>query len=83
MVGAMQTADGRWRVEVGGVGSVTWYRLIGPGVKRDLPSLRTVVVALAEAGVDMADLSETDASVVNEGADSSIAAVPSCGDLSN
>jgi hypothetical protein len=27
----METADQLWRVAVGGVGSVIWYRLIGNG----------------------------------------------------
>jgi hypothetical protein len=55
----METADGKWRVLVGGVGAVRWYRLIGPGVARNLPSMAALVEALAEHGVDLADLQET------------------------
>jgi hypothetical protein len=54
----MRTRDGRWRVEVGGVGSVVWYRLIGPGTRRALPSTQALVAALAALGVDLADLVE-------------------------
>jgi hypothetical protein len=56
--GVMQTRDGRWRVEVGGVGSIVWYRLIGPGVDRQVPSTQALVEALATVGVDLADLVE-------------------------
>lgn len=59
MVGAMETVDGRWRVEVGGVGSVTWYRLVGPGVARNLPSMEALVAAMAELDVELSDLRET------------------------
>jgi hypothetical protein len=56
---AMQTLDKRWRVEVGGLGtSVIWYRLIGPGVGRALPSTQALLDALAEAGIDLAELDE-------------------------
>ena len=58
--GCMQTRDGRWRVDVGGLSpTVVWYRLIGPGVERWLPSTKALMDALAEAGVDPADLDET------------------------
>jgi hypothetical protein len=57
-LGEMTTADGAWRVQVGGVGSVTWYRLVGPDVARNLPSLTALVEALARVGVDMAELAE-------------------------
>jgi hypothetical protein len=56
--GAMQTRDGRWRVLVGGVGSVVWYRLLGPGVDRALPSTAALFKALEAFGVDPADLVE-------------------------
>ncbi len=55
---AMETRDGRWRVEVGGVGSVVWYRLIGPEGPRALPSTDALLQALTTAGVDLADLVE-------------------------
>ena len=56
----MQTRDGRWRIEVGGVGSVVWYRLAGPGTTRALPSTQALLNALAEAGIDLADLVEVE-----------------------
>lgn len=61
MIGAMQTADGRWTVEVGGVGSVTWYRLVGPNYRRNLPNLTALMAAVAEVGIDMAELREVTA----------------------
>lgn len=57
----METADGRWRVEVGGVGAVTWYRLLGPDVARNLPSMDALLRAAGEHGVDLADLREVQA----------------------
>jgi hypothetical protein len=54
----MQTRDGRWRVEVGGVGSVVWYRLVGPGVNRALPSTEALIDALATVDVVLAELVE-------------------------
>jgi hypothetical protein len=59
--GAMQTTGGEWRVEVGGVGSIVWYRLIGRGVDRWLPSTTALVNALASVGVDLGDLVEAGA----------------------
>src|SRR5690348_13652630 len=56
--GVMQTRDGRWRVEVGGAGSIVWYRLSGPGVHRALPSTAALIDALAKVGVDLAELVE-------------------------
>jgi hypothetical protein len=58
----MQTSDGRWRVDVGGLGGVSnvrWYRLVGPDVNRNLPSMVALEQAAAECGVDLADLHET------------------------
>ena len=54
----METPDRRWRVEVGGVGSITWYRLIGNGSARNLPSLNSLAQALTYLDVDLADLAE-------------------------
>ena len=62
-LGSMRTSDGRWWVEVGGLSAtVVWYRLVGPGVDRRLPSTQALMDALAGAGVDLADLDETEAS---------------------
>ena len=64
VVGALESSDRRWRIEVGGVGSVTWYRLIGPdGDARNLPSLGALSAALAAAGLDMAELHEAEGAV--------------------
>jgi hypothetical protein len=55
----MRSRDGRWRVEVGGLGAdVVWYRLIGPGADRWLPSMAALERALAEAGVELGELRE-------------------------
>lgn len=55
--GTMQTRDGSWRVEVGGLSStIVWYRLIGPDVDRWLPSTPALMATLTDAGVDLADL---------------------------
>lgn len=56
----MQTSDGKWRVDVGGVGATKWYRLVGPGVKRNLPSLTALLAALDGLGVDLGYLQEVD-----------------------
>ena len=56
----MQTPDGAWRVEVGGVGSVVWYRLVGPGVSRAVPSVDKLTDVLREAGVDLGDFVEAE-----------------------
>ncbi|MGI5186131.1 hypothetical protein ACQEVZ_58775 [Dactylosporangium sp. CA-152071] len=58
LVGVMQTWDGRWRAEVGGVGSIVWYRLIGPNGTRALPSTCALLDSLNAAGVDLGDLAE-------------------------
>ncbi|MFC4039521.1 hypothetical protein ACFO1B_13905 [Dactylosporangium siamense] len=55
---AMQTPDGRWRVEVGGVGSIAWYTLVGPGVSRAVPSVDKLADVLLEVGVDLSDFIE-------------------------
>jgi hypothetical protein len=55
---AMQTPDGTWRVEVGGVGSIAWYTVIGPGVTKAVPSLAKLTDVLGEAGVDLSDFIE-------------------------
>jgi hypothetical protein len=57
---AMQTPDGTWRVEVGGVGSIAWYTVIGPGVTRAVPSVAKLADVLREAGVELGDFVEPD-----------------------
>lgn len=57
----MQTSDGKWRVDVGGVGATKWYRLVGPGVKRSLPSLGALTTALDQVGVGIGELREVQA----------------------
>jgi hypothetical protein len=64
----MQTPDGRWRVEVGGVGSVAWYRLVGPGVSRAVPSVAKLADVLLEVGVDLSDFVEAGAAASPEAA---------------
>lgn len=59
----METRDGAWRVEVGGVGATTWYTLIGPDVRRNLPSLTALMAAVEQAGVDLGELRETESAV--------------------
>lgn len=57
----MASGDGKWRVHVGGLGGVSkvqWYRLVGPGVDRTLPSMSALIRATADAGVDLAELRE-------------------------
>jgi len=60
-VGMMQTRDGRWRVQVGGVGSIVWYRLVGPEVERWLPGTSALIDVLTALGIDPADLIEVSA----------------------
>jgi hypothetical protein len=55
---AMQTPDGTWRVEVGGVGSIAWYTLIGPDVTRAVPSVDKLADVLREVGVELGDFVE-------------------------
>jgi hypothetical protein len=55
---AMAPADGRVRVEPGGVGCVVWYHLTAPGVDRWLPTVESLAKALAETGVELADLGD-------------------------
>lgn len=63
LIGAMQTRDRRWRVEVGGVGSIVWYRLIGADSARNLPSLGALARALTDVGIDLGDLHEVGSAV--------------------
>jgi hypothetical protein len=58
---AMQTPDGTWRVEVGGIGSIAWYTLIGPGVTRAVPSVDKLAAVLHEIGVELSDFVEPQA----------------------
>jgi hypothetical protein len=54
----MQTADGCWRVDVGGVGATKWYRLVGPNYSRNLPSTAALLAAVEQVGVDIGELRE-------------------------
>jgi hypothetical protein len=58
----MQTSDGVWCVDVGGVGAIRWYRLFGHDAARNLPSLAALIEA-TNAGVDMANLREVETRV--------------------
>jgi hypothetical protein len=63
LIGAMETSDRRWRVAVGGVGSIVWYRLIGADSARNLPSIGALARALADADIDLGDLHEVGSAV--------------------
>jgi bifunctional non-homologous end joining protein LigD len=54
--GAMQTPDGRWRVEVVRRGNSRWYRIRHGDDLLDWLSIETVERLLAEAGVDRSTL---------------------------
>ncbi len=56
--GALQTPDGRWRVEIIRRGRDRFYRLVNAGNVVDGLHIASVERLLAEAGVDMADLTE-------------------------
>jgi bifunctional non-homologous end joining protein LigD len=56
--GALQTVDGRWRVEVVQRGRTTFYRLVHGDNVVDGLVIATLQRLLHEAGVDMADLVE-------------------------
>jgi hypothetical protein len=55
---AMQTPDGSWRVEIVKRGQTQWYRIIHDDNILDWLSIAAVHRILAEAGIDLADLSE-------------------------
>jgi bifunctional non-homologous end joining protein LigD len=61
VVGAMQTADGRWRVEVVRRGPTTWYRIVHGDDVVDWLAIAGVERVLAGAGVRMDDLVPDDA----------------------
>jgi hypothetical protein len=54
----MQTPDGVWRVEAGGAGAASWYRILHDGTVRDWLTLSDVERVLAHAGIDLSDLHE-------------------------
>jgi bifunctional non-homologous end joining protein LigD len=56
VAGAMQTSDGRWRVEVVDNGSARWYRLVHDETTVDWLSLSDVERLLDRAGIDMGQL---------------------------
>lgn len=55
---AMRTPDGDWRVEVIKRGRTRWYRVTHRDNELDWLSIAAVQRILAEAGIDMADLTE-------------------------
>lgn len=67
VIGAMQTPGGDWRVEVVRHASGRWYRLIHRDNVIDFLTIGRVAELLAQAGVDMADLSEPGASSARAG----------------
>lgn len=58
VLGAMRTPDGRWRVEAVRRGRDHWYRLVHDDTVIDAIAIATVERLLAEAGIDLADLTE-------------------------
>ncbi|MET0415070.1 MAG: hypothetical protein ABW022_03505, partial [Actinoplanes sp.] len=56
--GALQTPDGRWRVEIVRRGRDRFYRLVNGSNVVDGLHIASVERLLAEAGVDLADLVE-------------------------
>ena len=58
VIGALETGDGRWRVEAIRRGGDQFYRLVHGDNVVDGLVIATVERLLAEAGVDMADLFE-------------------------
>ncbi|HEX8627637.1 MAG TPA: hypothetical protein VF755_05650 [Catenuloplanes sp.] len=58
--GAMETPDGRWRVEAIRRGASRWYRIVHGDDVIDWLSIAAVQRILREAGVDMAQLDEVD-----------------------
>jgi hypothetical protein len=56
---AMRTPDGDWRVEVIKRGRTRWYRITHQDNEIDWLSIAAVQRILSEAGIDMADLTET------------------------
>lgn len=58
--GAMQTSDGRWRVEAVRRGTTRWYRILHGDNEIDWLTIDAVHRILADVGVDLADLTEID-----------------------
>jgi bifunctional non-homologous end joining protein LigD len=68
VIGAMQTPDGGWRVEVVRHQSGSrWYRIIHGDNVVDFLTIGRVAELLAQAGVDMSDLRETAARPLRAG----------------
>lgn len=65
--GAMQTPDGRWRVEVMRRGASRWYRILHDDNVLDWLTVTDVERILAEVGVDLGDLHETGAAASSSG----------------
>jgi hypothetical protein len=55
----MRTPDGAWRVEIVKRGRTQWYRVVHKDNVVDWLSIAAVQRILGEAGVDMAELSDT------------------------
>ena len=73
VVGAMQTADGRWRVEAVRRGRQDFYRLIHGDNIIDGLVIATVQRLLDEARVDLADLIDVSSSSVGDASTSGAA----------
>jgi bifunctional non-homologous end joining protein LigD len=65
--GAMQTPDGRWRIEVVRRGASRWYRILHDDNTLDWLSITDVETILRDVGVDMGRLVQTDQGVSANG----------------
>jgi bifunctional non-homologous end joining protein LigD len=59
VAGAMQTPDGRWRIEIMHRGDSRWYRMSHDDNVLDWLDLAAVERILTDVGVDMSDLVES------------------------
>ncbi|MFI5910308.1 hypothetical protein [Dactylosporangium sp. NPDC051541] len=68
VIGAMQTVAGDWRVEVvRHTSGSRWYRLVHHDNVVDFLTIGRVAELLAQAGVDMGELSEVEAPITRAG----------------
>ena len=65
--GAMQTPDGRWRIEVVRRGASRWYRILHDDNTLDWLAITDVERILRDVGVDMGHLVQTDQGVSANG----------------
>ncbi len=65
--GAMQTPDGRWRIEVVRRGASRWYRILHDDNTLDWLAITDVERILRDVGVDMSRLIQTDQGVPANG----------------